>query len=145
MAGASWTTCFPTVRALPEVRARRPAAGDVLVDGGIRRGGDIAKAMAMGAKAVLVGRAYAYGLAGAGRRGVVRAIEILRADVVRTMALLGCESTRGPRRNYVEVPRRHRVEHAGPRRPHRPTPVRRGNQGPLRLGRRRRSRSSCCS
>ena len=51
------------------------------MDGGIRRGGDIAKAIAMGATAVLVGRAYAYGLAGAGLQGVSRAIEILRADL----------------------------------------------------------------
>ena len=60
------------------------------MDGGIRRGGDIVKAICLGAKAVLVGRAYAYGLAPAAEPGVARAIEILRADVVRTLKLLGC-------------------------------------------------------
>ena len=58
----------------------------------------------MGATAVLVGRAYAYGLAGAGLQGVSRAIEILRADLVRTLGLLGCASTKELTGKYVEVP-----------------------------------------
>ena len=62
--GRQLDTCYPTVRALPEVVRAVSGRADVLVDGGIRRGADIAKAVAMGAKAVLVGRAYAYGLAG---------------------------------------------------------------------------------
>jgi len=63
---------------------------EVLMDGGIRRGSDIVKALCLGAKAVLVGRAYAYGLAAAGHPGVARAIDILRTDMIRTMKLLGC-------------------------------------------------------
>ena len=102
--GRQLDTCFPTARALPEVVAAIGSQGVVLVDGGIRRGGDIAKAIAMGATAVLVGRAYAYGLAGAGLQGVSRAIEILRADLVRTLGLLGCASVKELSGKYVRAP-----------------------------------------
>ena len=103
--GRQLDTCFPTVRALPEVIRAVQGRAEVLVDGGIRRGADIAKALAMGARAVLVGRAYAYGLAGAGQAGVERAIAILRADLERTLALLGCPATRSLDGSYVEVPK----------------------------------------
>ncbi len=76
----------------------------MLMDGGIRRGSDIVKAICLGAKAVLCGRAYAYGLAAAGEAGVTRAIEILRADVDRTLKLLGCTSVAQLDRSYVDVP-----------------------------------------
>ncbi len=92
------------LRALPEVVA---AAGDrveVLMDGGIRRGSDIAKALCLGARAVLVGRAYAYGLAAAGGPGAARAVEILRADLLRTLALLGVPGVRALDRSLVEAP-----------------------------------------
>ena len=69
-----------------------------------RRGSDIVKAICLGAKAVLCGRAYAYGLAAAGEAGVARAIEILRADVDRTLKLLGCTSIAQLDRSYVDVP-----------------------------------------
>jgi L-lactate dehydrogenase (cytochrome) len=75
------------------------------MDGGIRRGGDIVKALCLGARAVLVGRAYAWGLGAAGGPGVARAIEILRTDLVRTMRLLGCRSIADLDRSYVEMPR----------------------------------------
>jgi L-lactate dehydrogenase (cytochrome) len=75
------------------------------MDGGIRRGTDIVKALCLGARAVLCGRAYAYGLAAAGEAGVNRAIEILRADLDRTLRLLGCASVAGLDRSYVNVPR----------------------------------------
>jgi L-lactate dehydrogenase (cytochrome) len=65
---------------------------DVIFDGGIRRGSDVVKAIAMGAKAVLLGRGYAYGMAAAGDAGIERALEIFRADIVRTLKLLGCTS-----------------------------------------------------
>ena len=81
-----------TLRALPEVVSATNGRAEVLLDGGIRRGSDIVKALALGADAVLVGRAYAYGLAAGGEPGVDRAIAILKADLVRTMKLLGCAS-----------------------------------------------------
>ena len=93
-----------TLRALPEVLEAVNGQAEVLVDGGIRRGGDVAKALCLGARAVLVGRAYAYGLAAAGEAGVARAIDILRTELVRTLKLLGCESTQALDRSYVNIP-----------------------------------------
>jgi L-lactate dehydrogenase (cytochrome) len=81
-----------TLRALPEIVAAVGGQTEVLVDGGIRRGSDVIKALCLGARAVLIGRAYAYGLAAAGEAGVQRAIEIIRADLDRTLRLLGCAS-----------------------------------------------------
>jgi len=86
---------------------------EVLMDGGIRRGADIVKALCLGARAVLVGRAYAYGLAAAGQPGVARALEILHADVERTVRLLGCCSAEALDRSYVEVPRAWNLERTG--------------------------------
>ena len=92
----------PTLRVLPEVVEAVNGRIEVLLDSGIRRGSDIVKALALGARAVLIGRAYAYGLGAAGGAGVARAIEILRTDVMRTMKLLGCASVRELDRSYVE-------------------------------------------
>ena len=94
----------PTLRALPEVVAAVNGRAEVLLDGGIRRGGDIVRALCLGARAVLAGRAYAYGLGAAGEAGVTRAIQILRDDVVRTLKLLGCASVAELDRSYVDVP-----------------------------------------
>jgi isopentenyl diphosphate isomerase/L-lactate dehydrogenase-like FMN-dependent dehydrogenase len=88
-------------RALPEVVAAVNGRVEVLMDGGIRRGTDVVKALCLGARAVLCGRAYAYGLAAAGEAGVARALEILRADVERTLTLLGCPSVAALDRSYV--------------------------------------------
>ncbi len=94
----------PTLRALPEVVAAVGGRTEVLLDGGIRRGGDVVKALCLGARAVLVGRAYAYGLGAGGEAGVARAIQILRTDLLRTLKLLGCPSVRELDRSYVDVP-----------------------------------------
>ena len=77
---------------------------EVLLDGGIRRGTDIAKALCMGARAVLIGRAYAYGLGAGGHAGVSRAIQILRADLIRALKLLGCPSVGELDESYVTYP-----------------------------------------
>lgn len=94
----------PTLQALPEVVAAVNGRIEVLVDGGVRRGSDIVKALCLGARAVLIGRAYAYGLGAAGEPGVTRALEILRTDVERTLKLLGCPSVTALDRSYVDVP-----------------------------------------
>jgi L-lactate dehydrogenase (cytochrome) len=90
---------------LPEVVAAVGDRIEVLLDGGIRRGSDIIKAICLGARAVMAGRAYAYGLGAAGGAGVSRAIDILRADLVRTLKLLGCASVAQLDRTYLDVPR----------------------------------------
>ncbi|HLJ24334.1 MAG TPA: alpha-hydroxy acid oxidase [Candidatus Acidoferrales bacterium] len=93
-----------TLRVLPEIVKAANGQIEVLMDGGIRRGGDIVKALCMGARAVLVGRAYAYGMAAAGTPGVRRAIAILRADLERTMKLLGCATISELDQTYVDLP-----------------------------------------
>jgi isopentenyl diphosphate isomerase/L-lactate dehydrogenase-like FMN-dependent dehydrogenase len=94
----------PTLRMLPEVLSSVGDRIEVLLDGGIRRGSDIVKALCLGAQAVLVGRAYAYGLGAAGGTGVARAIEILRTDLIRTLKLLGCASVADLDRSFIDVP-----------------------------------------
>jgi len=93
-----------SLRALPEVVEAVNGRIEVLMDGGIRRGGDIVKALSLGARAVLIGRAYAWGLGAAGGPGVARAIEILTADLIRTLRLLGCDAVRNLDARYVDVP-----------------------------------------
>jgi isopentenyl diphosphate isomerase/L-lactate dehydrogenase-like FMN-dependent dehydrogenase len=95
----------PTIRALPEIVVAVNGQAEVLMDGGVRRGSDIAKALCLGARAVLVGRAYAYGLAAAGHAGVKRALQILHADLDRTMRLLGCASVHELNSSYLDLPR----------------------------------------
>jgi L-lactate dehydrogenase (cytochrome) len=92
-----------SLRALPEVIAAVNGRVEVMVDGGVRRGSDIVKALCLGARAVLVGRAYAWGLGAAGGAGVDRAIAILRADVDRTLRLLGCSSVARLDASYIET------------------------------------------
>ncbi len=92
-----------TIRALPEVVAAVGGQAEVLMDGGIRRGSDIVKALCLGARAVLIGRAYAYGLAAAGEPGAARTIQILRDDVERTMRLLGCGDVNDLNPSFVDA------------------------------------------
>ncbi len=89
-----------TIEALPEVVE---AAGDavVMIDGGFRRGSDIVKALALGAKGVLLGRATLYGVAAAGQPGAARALSILQAEVDRVLALLGCHSVAELGRHHI--------------------------------------------
>ena len=94
----------PTLWVLPEVIAAVNGQVEVLLDGGIRKGSDVVKAVCVGARAVLVGRAYAYGLGAAGASGVARAIDILRTGIIRTMRLLGCSSVRDLDRSFVQIP-----------------------------------------
>ena len=96
------STCA-ALHALPEVVEAVGSQVDVLMDGGIRRGSDIVKALCLGARAVLIGRAYAYGLAAAGEAGVARAVTILREDLDRTLKLLGCSSVSKLNSSFIDT------------------------------------------
>ncbi len=90
--GRQLDTCVSGLELVPEVAA---AVGDrltILVDGGFRRGSDVLKAVALGADAVMLGRATLYGLAAGGQPGVSHALGLLRAEMERAMLLLGCGS-----------------------------------------------------
>jgi L-lactate dehydrogenase (cytochrome) len=92
-----------SLRVLPGIAETVKGRIAVIFDGGIRRGGDIAKAICLGADACLVGRAYAYGMAAAGDAGVDRALQILNADLVRTMKLLGANTVKDLTRDLVHI------------------------------------------
>jgi isopentenyl diphosphate isomerase/L-lactate dehydrogenase-like FMN-dependent dehydrogenase len=94
----------PTLRVLPEIVAAVGAETEVFVDGGIRRGADVVKALALGARAVLVGRAYVWGLAAAGENGVRDILRMFRDGIDRTLALLGCPSVHAVDPSYLDVP-----------------------------------------
>ncbi len=83
-----------TIEALPAVVERVGARVDVLFDSGIRRGQSVVKALALGAKGCLIGRAFLYGLASAGENGVAQAIEILKAEIDTTIAHVGVNDVR---------------------------------------------------
>ena len=82
-------TTIPPLIALQKIRAVVPVSYPLLLDGGIRRGSDIFKAIALGASAVLIGRPYIYGLATAGALGVAHVLKILKEEFEVTMALMG--------------------------------------------------------
>jgi 4-hydroxymandelate oxidase len=79
-----------TIDALPEIADRVGGRLPLFLDGGVRRGNDVLKALALGARAVLIGRPYLWGLAAAGEAGVSRVLEILRTELELAMALAGC-------------------------------------------------------
>jgi L-lactate dehydrogenase (cytochrome) len=103
--GRQLDTVAPTLRVLPEVLDAVEGRIEVLFDGGIRRGGDVVKALAIGARAVLIGRAYAYGLGADGERGVTEAVDILTAGIRRTLKLLGRGAVRDLDRRVIDLPR----------------------------------------
>ena len=88
--GRQLDSAISAVEALPEVKAAVGQRVAVIVDGGVRRGADIAKAVALGAAAVALGRAPVYGLAAGGQAGAQHALHILRDEFDRTLALTGC-------------------------------------------------------
>ena len=93
-----------TVPALVEVVEAVGDQVEVLVDGGFRRGADVVKALALGARAAMIGRPWAYGLAAAGQPGVERILSIFREDIDRTLRLLGVPSVDCVDRDLVRVP-----------------------------------------
>jgi (S)-mandelate dehydrogenase len=84
--------CVAAIDVLPEVAAAIGGRMPILIDGGVRRGTDVIKALALGAQGVLLGRATLYGLAAGGEAGVARALELLCTETDRTLGLLGCNS-----------------------------------------------------
>ncbi len=92
-----------TIRALPPIVATVGRRAEIYLDGGIRRGSDIAKACALGAKAAMIGRAGLYGVAAAGRAGSDRALRILAEELDRCLALVGCPSASQLDPNWVDL------------------------------------------
>ena len=90
--GRQLETSVPTINVLPEIRAAVGNDVEIVIDGGIMRGTDIAKAIALGADAVGCGKAYLYGLAAGGKPGVAKAVHILEDELKRAMGLLGCRT-----------------------------------------------------
>jgi isopentenyl diphosphate isomerase/L-lactate dehydrogenase-like FMN-dependent dehydrogenase len=87
--------------ALPEVVDAVAGRAEVLLDGGVRRGTDVVKALALGARAVLIGRAMLWALAVGGQEGVAHVLELLRAEVEQALGLLGCSSPADVSRAHV--------------------------------------------
>lgn len=87
--GRQLDTSPATIDTLPAIAQKIAGRGQIIIDGGIRRGTDILKALALGANAVAIGRPYLYGLAAGGQKGVEKAIDILETELLRAMALCG--------------------------------------------------------
>ena len=102
--GRQLDSVAPSVAALVEVVAAVGDRVEVLVDGGVRRGADVVKAVALGARAAMAGRAWAYGLAAAGQAGIERVLAILRQDIDRTMRLAGAATVADVDRTLVRIP-----------------------------------------
>ena len=90
--GRQLDTVLTSCDALPPIVDAVAGAAEIFVDGGIRRGTDVLTALALGARAVLIGRPYLWGLAVDGERGVVRVLTLLRDDLALSMALAGAPS-----------------------------------------------------
>lgn len=93
-----------TLRVLPSIRDAVGPDATVLLDSGVTHGSDLIAARALGADAVMIGRAYLYGLMAGGQRGVNRAIQILREEYVRSLQLLGLDSTEAITESHVRLP-----------------------------------------
>jgi isopentenyl diphosphate isomerase/L-lactate dehydrogenase-like FMN-dependent dehydrogenase len=92
-----------TIEALPECVAQSRGRIPVLIDGGIRRGTDILKALALGATAVCIARPYLYGMAAFGQRGVERVVELLRTELALDMGLAGTPNLAAIDRSLVRI------------------------------------------
>lgn len=102
-----------TIEVLPHIVEAAGNRLTVIVDSGFRRGSDVVKALALGAKAVLIGRPTLYGVAADGEPGAARAIAIFREEIDRVLALLGCRSIAGLSRDYLALPEEIRDQAAG--------------------------------
>jgi len=102
--GRNLDTVISPIEALPEVVDAVGKRVTVLVDSGFRRGTDIAKALAMGAQAVMIGRSTLYGVAAGGEEGARRAISLFRGEIDRVIALLGCNSVADLSTEHLHAP-----------------------------------------
>jgi isopentenyl diphosphate isomerase/L-lactate dehydrogenase-like FMN-dependent dehydrogenase len=101
--GRNLDTLRGALDVLPEVVRAADGRVEVFLDGGVRRGVDVVKAIALGARAVLIGRPYMYGLAAGGEQGVYRVLEILRLELERAMALAGCATVADIDRSIAHI------------------------------------------
>jgi isopentenyl diphosphate isomerase/L-lactate dehydrogenase-like FMN-dependent dehydrogenase len=95
-----------TLRALPEIVGAVGSQLEVLIDGGVRRGSDVIRALALGARAVMVGRPYVYSLGARGERGVDALLTLFRDELLNAMGLMGCHSIHDLDRSWTATPRR---------------------------------------
>ena len=102
--GRQLDTSIATARALAAIADAIGGRGEILVDGGVRRGTDVLKALALGARAVLVGRPILWGLAVAGEEGVVDVLSLLHGEFDLAMALAGCRSVAEVTRDLIVIP-----------------------------------------
>jgi L-lactate dehydrogenase (cytochrome) len=93
-----------SIAALPTIARAVGSRIEVLMDGGVRSGQDVLKALALGAKGVLIGRAYTYGLGAMGQKGVATALEIIRKELDTTMALCGLRDVRQVTSDIIAKP-----------------------------------------
>lgn len=92
------------IEILPDIVQAVAGRAEIILDGGVRRGTDVLKALALGAQAVMIGRPYLYALAAGGEAGVDRMFELLRAEIHRDMALLGCRKISDLTPEYIHYP-----------------------------------------
>lgn len=102
--GRQLDSAVASIGALPEVVDAVAGRAEVFVDGGFRRGTDVVKALALGARAVLIGKAFLYGLAVGGQSGVERVLDIFRTELDTALGLVGCASVRELDRSFVVGP-----------------------------------------
>jgi isopentenyl diphosphate isomerase/L-lactate dehydrogenase-like FMN-dependent dehydrogenase len=93
-----------TISALPAIVDAVGSQTEVWFDGGVRRGADVVKALALGASSVLIGRAAIYGVMAAGEPGVTRILELFRQGIASTLLAMGCESSHDLTRDHVRIP-----------------------------------------
>ena len=102
--GRSVDACLSSIEILPEVVEALQGRAEVYMDSGIRRGSDVLRALALGARAVLIGRPLFWGLAVGGEAGVSRVLELLQEEFGRAMAICGVNRTADIGRNLVALP-----------------------------------------
>jgi L-lactate dehydrogenase (cytochrome) len=102
--GRQLDTALATIDCLPAIVDAVAGDAEIIFDGGVRRGSDIVKALALGANAVALGRAVLWGLAAAGEPGVRRALDILRTELIRTLQLLGAPRLGDLRADMIRPP-----------------------------------------